>query len=147
MFMYGRDTISRGHSHFDILTVLHAGRKGFFEGSLTLQSVKGASYGHPLVGKTWPLCWGANRDSVEIERNQTATVYLAEFYRDVVEREDWKTAVIGWDPNGLVPCHMVNDPTAEFHLRLRIWRSGWLSDILARILLDEEVIIRPMRKL
>lgn len=142
MIRLARDIVQRNSSYLDVLTVRNTGRRGSFEGSLTLLSTRGASFGHPMVGKTWPLCWLNNQGVQDIARNQTATVMLADYYTETIQSANWTVGLLGFDVNALVPAHFVNDPTAEFRLRLQIWRRGWLSDILPLTLLDETVTVK-----
>jgi hypothetical protein len=137
-----RNTLPRGSSYIDTLIVRNDQRSGRFTGSVTLQRVTGASYQHPMVGQTWPLCWDGYSDRVELEKNTTARVALAEYYLESVQTGEWKVGVLGWSEKGLCPSHMVNDPTAEFHLRIQIWRYGLLSDIFAWVLLDEMIVVK-----
>ncbi len=141
MIIVGRSLLAQGRSHFDYLKILQDRRQGVFEGSIQLLEAKGGSYVHPLIGKTWPLCWGTHTGKLAMIRNQTTQVLLAEYYQDTIQDPEWKVSGIGWDPIGLLPVHMVDDPTATFKVRVRIWRSSWVSDIVAWVLFDETVTI------
>ena len=142
MTLAGRGVLQRRGNYQDLMTVCNNHREGFFEGSITLLSAPRATYPHPMLERTFPLCWDYNRAKQRLGRGESAAIKLAEYYREAIQSPEWKVGVFGWDPKGLVPAHYVCDPTAEFRLRIQIWRSGWLSDIVARVLLDEDIRLK-----
>ncbi len=143
MILLDRLRLPRKESEFDYMGVQNDGRMGYFEGSITFVDVKGGANGHPLKGRTWPLCWASNSGKQEIHRGMAARVLLAEYYKETIQGDDWNVGVVGWDPIGLLPVHMVNDPAGTFTLRVQIWRHGWMSDVFAWVLFDEIITIDP----